>query len=270
MRSFVLALLFGLFSTFVSILDMADLTFVSLTGSARFMGDAQKIWERAITAKGGRDRLYSISNMVSISTGKFKHGDRVVSTYNESLFDFAKNRSWIWNDQRPSVFGLTMAMHDGTAGKKYHVTLGGEPFRGLQGINPTARNTNGAGLIHYFLETKWNKPIVESVSDGKVGSRTVHVVKTSFLGQRSDFAFDIETFYLLRVVYYSDGVPNNQIRMSDYVEVNGLKMPSRITLEQLDGDMEYSVKTLMNVDYDESIFNKPPPFEAGPKAWLKK
>ncbi len=231
---------------------------------------AEEIWELAINAKGGRDRLQSITNMVVSSSTRMSHERKVSDTHNESLYVFDDNRSWTWDDLRPSVFGLTIAMHDGKTGKQYNVTYGGAPFRGLVDINPPSKNTNGAGLIHYFLETKWNKPIPESVTRGKVGSKAVDIVRTSFLDEQVDFAFDVHSHLLLRVVFYSGGIPKNRIRMSDYVAVSGVQMPTQGTLEQSDGEVKYNVRVSLNVDFDETIFTTPPPFDRGPEVWRRR
>src|SRR5258708_20583874 len=74
--------------------------------------EAERLWEQAIEAKGGRKRLYSVNNMVISSFGK--------NIRLEDFFVFP-NRSWSWVDQRPSVLGLNMSMQNWETGKEYFV-----------------------------------------------------------------------------------------------------------------------------------------------------
>lgn len=228
--------------------------------------EAEHIWELAIKAKGGRAKLYAVRNMAVSSSGRFYMGFKKINIRDESLYIFP-NKEWLWNDQRPSVFGLDMTMHNWDTKEMYHVVYKGEPFNGLSLMESVEKVTNGAGLIHYFLETKWNKPVPEKVTKGKVGSRKVNVIQTSFIENRADFMFDTESYLLLRVAYYTNQRLSNSIRFSDYVDVNGIKMPTKGVLESSDGEMEYRVAIQLNVEYDESIFSRPPSFEFGPEAW---
>src|SRR5829696_3598781 len=73
---------------------------------------AKLVWEQAVEAKGGRDRLYSINNTVIVSRGVLRFDlFRSTPTVLESLFVFP-NKLWYWNDMRPSVFGLTINMYN--------------------------------------------------------------------------------------------------------------------------------------------------------------
>src|SRR5258705_4079770 len=75
----------------------------SIGKAVGYRKEAERIWELAIQAKGGRERLYSVNNMVISSFGK--------NIRLEDFFIFP-DRSWSWVDQRPSVFGLNMSMQN--------------------------------------------------------------------------------------------------------------------------------------------------------------
>jgi hypothetical protein len=49
--------------------------------------------------------------------------------------------------------------------------------------------------------------------------------------------------------------------------VGGIKVPQTSQVE--DGG-NHRISIQINVDYDESVFVKPPPIEAGPEAWRRK
>ena len=102
-------------------------------------GDAAKIWEQAISAKGGRERLHAVRNLVVTSSGSYKalqftiHPDRTVKSrslklsglYREELFVFPL-KYWAWDDYRPAVFGLWIHVYDYSRKIKYVIT-DGEP-----------------------------------------------------------------------------------------------------------------------------------------------
>lgn len=231
--------------------------------------EAERIWELAIEAKGGRQRLYSVSNVLMSSTSRYYYGLKKVTNLEENLFVFP-DKWWFWDDNRPSKFGLRMSMYNWQIGKKYVMQFEGNPFNGLEPIEPNQRSTGFAGLIDLFLETKWNRPQPVRTFTAKVGSTKVDVVETKFMDDRADFYFDGTTRLLVKAIFYSNGKPSNTTRFSDYIDVDGLKMPSKKVLEASDGEFEHNVTFKFNVDYEESIFVKPPPFEAGPEAWKKK
>ncbi len=68
--------------------------------------DAQKIWEQAIVAKGGRKRLEGVENVVVSTFGTYKLSTgRSNKVRTEALFVFP-NKTWAWVDTRPDKFGV--------------------------------------------------------------------------------------------------------------------------------------------------------------------
>src|SRR5947208_11086898 len=68
---------------------------------------ARELWERAITAKGGRERLYAVNNLqISIRDSVWQKGKR--APYIEEDLYVSPNKSWEWNDQRETIFGFSL------------------------------------------------------------------------------------------------------------------------------------------------------------------
>src|SRR5207253_4669645 len=91
-------------------------------------------------------------------------------------------------------------------------------------------------------------------------------------GRRVDFAFDQQTHLPVQVSFYNIGSDNktyvNVQRFSDYVEVDGIKVPQNMYSEgipEFRGTVD-RVVIKFNVDYDPKIFVKPPA-KADPQAW---
>src|SRR5437868_6965589 len=113
--------LFGIIGGLATI-ALAQVNDSEQTRASREKEEAQRIWDQAITAKGGRDRLYAIRNMVEYSTGDFRpleirlrsdgltsrqKSDDVKARY-VTFYVFPK-KTWMWRDDRPSKLGLTVS-----------------------------------------------------------------------------------------------------------------------------------------------------------------
>ena len=241
--------------------------------------EADRVWELAVEAKGGREKLYAVSNMiVSSSANKIKFDQVKSHTLNFTVFP---DKEWEWDDNRPSVFGLRMTMYNWKTGMKYIVQSDGDPKEwGLEQIEPeklkSLRNENGvvkwAGLALYILETKWWQPTPISLETGKINNQKVDIVQTILFGKRVDFFFDQNTHLPARIRFFNHLstrriIDANTIEISEYIDVSGIKMPTKII--ENDGSI-YSLNYKFNVDYNEEIFERPPlPVENAVDAWKK-
>ena len=144
--------------------------------------NAERLWEMAIQAKGGRDRLHRIKNMVVSSEGSFNKGRVKIRARLEDLY-ILPNKWWSWDDQRPSVFGLSMSMKNWDTGKQYTVDIEGKPFRGLKELEEGGEGGKSfPGLIYLLLETDSDKVIPESVVAEKVKGKKVYICKVRLIG----------------------------------------------------------------------------------------
>lgn len=229
--------------------------------------EAKQLWEQAITAKGGRARLYTVNNMViSSHTDYTTHTGKKNQVRREDLFVFP-NKYWLYEDYGSDVFGVNINMFNYDSKQQYSGPPG-DPETRLEPIGETERNKAlDQGQISLLLETKWLKPILVKASTQKVDQQTVDIVETRIDGKRVDFAFDPKTHLPVRVSFYSvfgNKTYVDTLRLSDYVEVSGIKVPLTIKLD--DGTIEKAV-IHFNVEYNESIFIKPPSTAVGPEAW---
>lgn len=227
---------------------------------------AEQIWEQTIAAKGGRGRLYAVRNMLISSRAEYAtHLFKKNQNRREELFVFP-NKYWFWDDYRPDVFGLTMEMYNYDSRMSYAITQ--DDLHPPEPITDTHRNKALRNVqLAYLLETKWLKPALVKASTGRIGLRAVDIVQTTVEGERVDFAFDRETHLPVRVSYYNIVDSKTYIDVqsfSDYTEIDGIKVP--LTHKYDDGTEDKST-IRFNVEYNEDIFIKPPPIEAGPEAW---
>jgi hypothetical protein len=235
--------------------------------------EAERLWEQAIAAKGGRERLYSISNLQLSVRDKQWWEFRRVPYEVERLYVFP-GKSWEWNDQTGSIFGFVIWMRNYEQGIHWTYLDNGKRgtvlpyqdqpmYRGAMSIIINAQ-------LNYLMETRWVKPIPVSVERGKVGRHAVDIVRTVVReypkGEESvSFALDRKSHLPRKVIYhtvvfgkeYSGG-----LRLSDYAELNGIQMPGKVGRD----------RTIyqFNVDYNQQVFEVPPSREAGIDAWKKK
>jgi len=231
---------------------------------------AKALWERAIVAKGGRERLHSIYNLVvSTETAYLTRTGRRNQVRREYLFVFP-DKYWSYEDYGSDVFGTRMQMLNYET-KMQYVGSPGHPETILEPIKGLKRNKDINYLeIGLLLETKWQQPIAIKASTGLIGSKRVDVVETRINGRRVDFALDREMHLPIRISFYN--AINNKTyidvqQFSDYVEVAGIRVPQRSKFE--DGTEQKSV-IQFNVEYNPAIFVKPPALGLGQKAWQPK
>ncbi len=240
--------------------------------------EAERLWELAIAAKGGRERLHAVRNLQISIRDKYWFGLRRLTYLQEALYVFP-GKTWEWTDQRGTVLGFRLMMYnqdrdialwylDDDDGKNARIARPVEGFKGSRGIHLYEVQ------LKYFMETKWVKPIPMSVQQEKLDGKSVDIVQTIVKGfptkdgtneQRVGFALDRKTHLPTRVIYYrvvKGEEREGKVSLSDYVDVDGLQVPSKIHY------LKSSIQ--INVDYDEQIFVRDPSVEGGIKQWAKK
>ncbi|MDQ3744480.1 MAG: hypothetical protein M3444_08865 [Acidobacteriota bacterium] len=249
---------------------------------------AQQLWEQVIAAKGGRERLYAVSNLVVSSKTKNIHPTKDFPGHHfESLFVLS-DKWWFWADERPG-FGITIWTYD--FGRQVgQETLDVLPevrtYRPAQSPSELVAGSKSAKddatyqfakgqfiewQVIYLMETKWLQPTRLRAWTERFYRKKVSVVEVSHGRERFEFYLDGKTHLPVQVILrtrieamgrdYEDGYV-----LGDYVEVGGIQFPSTVRRGGEKNETTYQV----NVAYDADIFERPPVIEAGPEAWKKK
>jgi hypothetical protein len=236
--------------------------------------EAKQIWEQAIAAKGGREKLISVKNMVISSRAEYVTHRGKRNSWNQEELSVFPDKTWLWSDMRPDVFGLRIEMKNYGSKISYVVSPDAQDNDGIRHLTDDYKWEESGILITqvmYFMETNWAKPLPMVVHRGEVKKQIVDIVQTQVNGKRVDFALDPKTHLPMRIIFYGmlNGAeaPIVVTDLSDYVEVNGIKVPQRATPEN---GSTFRSKVLINVDYNENIFVKPVMIEVGPEAWKVK
>ena len=237
--------------------------------------EAMQLWEQAIAAKGGKERLYGVVNIVISSRAEYTtHQGKRNAWVQEEFFVFP-DKQWHWNDMRPDVFGLRIEMRDYGA-KSAYVSTPDLPDLEIRHLSKDYKWEDTPLLriqLLYFLETRWVKPEPIAVHQSKINGETVDIVQTQVFDQRVDFALSTVTHLPVRVSYYHKSISGrdpltiSNVDLSEYVEVNGIKVPQKTAS---DNDAGFPDRIQINVAYNDEIFRKPTTVEAGPEAWRRK
>lgn len=254
---------------------------------------AETLWEEAIRAKGGRERLHSIESFVisstidaylispgfnsSVSPG---HTDSVA----ERIY-VMPNRAWLYEftpDFDVSLEGTVINVERNLC----MVTLAPiGPMRSVPGLSFCLPTTWPKRLVQdpilYLMETRWVRPKpVRTRTEGK-GKKQRDVIETEVGQLRLDFYLDRKTHLPVKLVTQDyPGDPRMPRRMDlmltfeDYVAVDGIQMPRRVIREPLLTQVQRRdterAQYRFNVNYDEEIFNHPVSRKAKPGDWEHK
>ena len=101
--------------------------------------EGERVWELFITAKGGRDKLQRISNVVENGTGNYYSGFKKIKSHDVDLI-VLPDKWWSWADDRPSNFGLRMTMYNFETNKQYVVQF--EGIASESALEPIEHNTD--------------------------------------------------------------------------------------------------------------------------------
>lgn len=233
---------------------------------------ASQVWEEAIKAKGGRERIRSISNFVRSSTSRWGFMGFNDFTVSYETLLVLPSKMWDWIDERPSKFGLQLMIVD--LEQDYHQLI----YDGMD--SPLARGRPNVGDISRirelqiltFMETQWVQPEVRRAEDKLWNLRRVTVVETQLGDQGFDFYLDRQTRLPLRVLIKTPTkirIHETDCRLGEYSDVEGLQLPHDVSCKEQDMPRppREKVRYRLNVEYDKELFRRPPSLDRGPKGW---
>ncbi|MGI8468192.1 MAG: hypothetical protein ACR2N3_07050 [Pyrinomonadaceae bacterium] len=238
--------------------------------------EAERIWELAIQAKGGREKLYAVENMLVSSRFTVKHGVFKKKDARYDQFFVFPSKLWIWNDALPEGVGLlinTINLETQTVYFLYPTDLK-NPLRKNNEIYESDKQYFRYTQLLFLLESRWQKPKIIGYRIDFIGSQKYDVVETVLDNGMHDIFFDQKTHLPVRIVFHyrgtlSDKTTNYIYKLEDYQTIDGITLPTKLYAPTA-GAAEY-LSFQINVEYDKSIFEKPPTAEAGSEAWkLKK
>lgn len=224
---------------------------------------AQKLWDVAINAKGGRDRLHEVRSLLiwyEETTRNFL-GIAVHHGHVERLYVFP-GRLWSWDDGLPPPFRLTVGVMDLDQDFACRVLDSKSPICGNVRRFGSRERIDEAQYL-YLMETKWIKPNPISLRKDRIGLKPVDVLETQLGDKRILYFLNRKTHLPQRVDVFRGNSKEARLSLefSEYVSVNGIRMPGK--------QKRGRINLVINPQYDEVVFSRPPMISAGPKAWQK-
>lgn len=254
---------------------------------------AHALWEDAIRAKGGRDRLHSIENFLISSQVNVHTPGKIavttVTTETERLYVMPQ-KAWVYESTPQYDVSLEAKLinfdHNFCA-----VTLapaGGD----VPGLSPCLPTVPFEYLVQhpviYLMETKWVRPVPVRVR--VEGRRQVEVIETHIGKIRADFYLDRKTklpnkIITHRLTGFWESFRLNEpwesvsrysvmtLELSNYKDINGIMMPQRITQatemsDTIDRRLEIEdARYSFNVSYSPAIFHDPIPKKVKRHDW---
>jgi hypothetical protein len=225
---------------------------------------ASDLWEMAIAAKGGRERLYQVKSLAISDTGSPPVVDFMVFP----------DKFFMWADTRPSKIGLIVEMFNFESNIGFTIFGDNPPdVRKKQGLNPELRSRLRNPQLYYFLETRWFKPEILRASKSNISGKSVDIVEVLVKGygtpHRYGIFLDEKTHLPVRIGTYSDRRQDEMVAwvdLGEYREVAGIKVPTAISSK---GGRWDRVQIEINADYKPEAFEREPNMKAGPYQWRK-
>lgn len=250
---------------------------VTVAGSAQEdRQTAQALWEEAIAAKGGRERLAGIRSFAILEKTRFRglmtrdvargKVDQIVCELPDGWWEFL--------DYRPGLMGYSVNALNTLSGLGW-VSPNGAPARPF--LRP---NTNAAYRMRqlqyvYFLQTRSVQPRPLSASRVRLGLRSADRVDAVIDDESVVFYLDPTTHLPLRIetsrkITLKPPRPDikgtGQLKyvfvLADYQEVGGVKVPGRVNTAES--------RVEINPDYDPRILTNPPASDATIDSWRRR
>lgn len=235
--------------------------------------EAEKFWNEMIEAKGGREKLHSVSNMLITNDGKPDNLWIKFWVYPYKYWNWDRDSSY-YNVKRVIMSNLELRWYI-NRGRYENKDLGDEAYL-------SDRESYQITACTFLLETKWFQPTPIRVTRQKLGRTTIDAIETRFPNleyyKNWGLMYYVDTETLLPkgvAIILRDKVAKPTL-FKDYETVNGIQMPTSV--ENPFGGEYFnpkrqgfrSVKIRLNVDHNKELFEKEPTFESGSNAWKPK
>lgn len=228
--------------------------------------EAERIWELAIKAKGGRERLTQVESIQGSSVRKAYRRGRIHELRDEFLA-VLPNKIWSYRDDGPGVFGVIVAMLDYDSQTMYFGQRGSQRVAKPMSDGDRRAISYQNTTLFYLMESKWLQPIPQAVEQGKIGRADVYILQTDANGRRVDFVLDRQNFLPIEVRTHDaekDGkVFIHVCKLLNYTQVDGIMVPQ---LENYEGQGLATLAIRFNVEYNPEIF-KALPADVRPDSW---
>jgi hypothetical protein len=253
---------------------------------------AATLWDQAVAAKGGRDRLAGIRSFAILKKTRFRGlmTRDVARGKVDQIVCELPDQWWEFLDYRPGLMGYFVDVLNTRSGVGWMSNSGtvrpapGRSAYAAEGMRQhTAYRMRQLQYV-YFLETKSVQPNPLRAARVHLGFRPVDRVETDLEGELVVFYLDVNTHLPVRIqTVHNAGVLREPrpgafrgrtvtserrytYDLDGYHDVAGIQVPARVALG---GDPSEAMVEI-NPDYDPSIFTTPLPPDTRIDSWRKR
>jgi hypothetical protein len=232
--------------------------------------EATALWEKVIAAKGGRERLYKVANIVQSSRLTSKGSPEM----SQALYVFP-NRAWIWQDAGRHFGGANVSIYD-FDNMLVRFRWANETFARHWVPKLVERKPLDDVQAIDLLETPWMHLRPVRAWSAKRGRDPMFIeCKFTYADVPADVVFALDPRTLLpqrSVITFPalalDKTLQKSLEFLDYTDIDGIKMPTRIRhMEPI--KFEEKVEYQFNVAYRADLFDTTPETEKGADGWRK-
>jgi hypothetical protein len=233
----------------------------------RTQAHAQQLWEQAIAAKGGRERLRRITSLyIAAELG---------GGFRKYMFSIFPNYRFEYSNW--------------AARERTDLTICNEKLDRcwwqLNGDSAKPRKTNEDDIylnllpqFIFLMESSDLRPIPVRSRKGWNGLDRMDIVEADANGWRLDYYLNSKTHLPIKVVLpngpvsHAKGEMNQEVSLSDYTEVDGLMLPRSVKYAFTTNPVKRSDRLTFEINpaYDPQIFEQSPTQKLGPEDWRSK
>lgn len=228
---------------------------------------ARELWEKAVTAKGGRERLRKITNL-------FVDADQGRGYRQSTFFVFPTYRYDFSYDPKREVTAVEVS---NARQEIVWWQIDGNEARPRKYIDEDVYRNLLPQFI-YLMVTSELDPVPLRVRKEWIGLKRVDVIETDANGWRVDYYLDPKTYLPVRVALplgprsRAQGELDHIVTLEDYAAVDGVMMPHTVTHSYTFNSKKLKdrLKFELNPAYDPQIFEQTPSPKMGADAWRSK
>jgi hypothetical protein len=241
-------------------LSNAILLAVCTGAQAGDAADPQAVWEQAIQAKGGRERLRKVQTLAVY----MKPAPVNLAGPPANWLCVFPNRYFEWEGGRGPERSIVV---DGAAGRMA-MDATGKPA-GASSMTPLERDQLTLNQLLYLLETAWLRPEPLGVRPARLHKYNVLTVRA---GGRT-FDLFLNSSNLPERIFSRRGEDSKtryDYQLEHYREFQGIALATRIICTEGNRQWNWDVDYEIDAKYNPKLFERMPNLSDGPEPWRRR
>ena len=222
--------------------------------------DPQAVWEQAIQAKGGRQRLQKVQTLAIY----MKPAPVTLAGPPANWLCVFPNRYFEWQGGKGLESSIIV---DGAAGRAA-MDANGKPVA-ARGLTSFERDRLTLNQLLYLLETAWLRPEPMEVKQARLHKYNVLTVRAA--GRTFELSLNSSNLPERIVSKRSeDSKTKYDYQMDHYREFQGIMLPARVVSTEGNHEWIWDVDYEIDAKYNPKLFERMPNLSDGPEPWRRR